>query len=520
MGMGEEQRGAAAPPRLEVKGVWKGFPGVQALADVSLELRSGEIHAVVGENGAGKSTLMNILSGVHHADRGQIVLDGRTVHPANPREAFDLGISIVHQETSLCPNLSVAENVFVHAIPTTWSGMVNFRQLYQKTESLLSQFSIKARPKTPVKDLGIAQQQLVEIAKASVCECKVLILDEPTSTLAPHEEAILFDQVRRMKKRGTSVIYISHRLKEVFELTDRVTVLKDGRVIGTRVTQDTNVASIVSMMVGRELAQLFPQKSKSIGETVLEVSHLSRRPLLKNISFSLHRGEILGVAGLVGAGRTEMALALFGADPEAEGKVTVEGKPLRMRSSLHAIQTGMGYLPEDRRILGLFMGMDVRQNVVSAHLKDFAGSLFMNNGRESAEAQKFIKTLSIRTPSIYQKMPNLSGGNQQKVVVSKWLSIAPKILIVDEPTRGIDVGAKAEIHILLRNLANQGVAIIMISSELPEILGMSDRILVMHDGSMTGILSGRSATEDEVMSYAIGSKASHVPRTELTEAEE
>jgi ribose transport system ATP-binding protein len=518
--MREEQTGGAATPRLEVKGVWKGFPGVQALADVNFELRSGEIHAVVGENGAGKSTLMNILSGVHHADRGQIVLDGRTVHPEAPRDAFDLGISIVHQETSLCPNLSVAENIFVHAIPTTWSGMVDFRTLYQKTESILSQFSIKARPKTPVKDLGIAQQQLVEIAKASVCECRVLILDEPTSALAPHEEAILFAQVRRMKERGTSVIYISHRLREVFELTDRVTVLKDGRVIGTCVTRDTNQASIVSMMVGRELSQLYPEKSAGIGETVLDVRHLTRRPLLKDISFSLHRGEILGVAGLVGAGRTEMALAIFGADPEAEGTVTVEGRPVRLRSSLHAIQGGMGYLPEDRRVLGLFMGMDVRQNVVSAHLGDFAGSVFMNNSRERAEAEKFVKALSIRTPSIYQRMPNLSGGNQQKVVVSKWLSIAPKILIVDEPTRGIDVGAKAEIHAILRNLATEGVAIIMISSELPEIIGMSDRILVMHDGRMSGILSGQSATEDEVMSYAIGSKTSPAPHTEPTEAKE
>jgi ABC-type sugar transport system ATPase subunit len=454
--MEDEKAGESKSPRLEVKGVWKGFPGVQALADVNFELRCGEIHAVVGENGAGKSTLMNVLSGVHLADSGQILLDGQVVRPANPKEAFNLGISIVHQETSLCANLSVAENIFVHSIPTTWSGMVNFRRLHEQTAALLKQFDIKVPPKTLVKDLGIAQQQLVEIAKASAYQCKVLILDEPTSTLAPHEEEILFEQVRQMKQRGTSVIYISHRLREVFELADRVTVLKDGRLIGTKATRDCNVAGIVSMMVGRELSQLFPPRGGKAGEPALQVRHVSRPPLLKDISFDLLRGEIMGVAGLVGAGRTEMALAVFGADAITEGDILVMGNPVHGMSPRKAIQLGMGYLPEDRRLMGLFMGMDVRANIVSAHLQDFAGRIFMSTHREKSEAERFVKALSIRTPGIQQRMPTLSGGNQQKIVVSKWLSIAPKILIVDEPTRGIDVGAKAEIHTLLRNLANEG----------------------------------------------------------------
>jgi ribose transport system ATP-binding protein len=503
--------------RLRAKGIWKGFPGVQALADVSFDLRPCEIHAVVGENGAGKSTLMNVLSGVYRPDRGQILLDGTIVAPADPKEAFDLGISIVHQETSLCANLSVAENIFVHAIPTTWGGLVNFRRLFEQTEALLKQFDVNVPPTRLVRDLGIAQQQLIEIAKASAFQCKVLILDEPTSTLAAHEEAVLFEQVRQMKKRGTSVIYISHRLREVFELADRVTVLKDGRLIGTRNTAETDISGIVSMMVGREINQLFPKRGKSAGEPILQVRHLTSRSLLNDISFDLHRGEILGVSGLVGAGRTEMAMAVFGVITIDHGEVRVMGEPLRKASPLRAIEHGIGFLPEDRRQFGLFMGMDVRANIVSAHLRDFAGRFLMNANKEKDEAEKFIQALTIRTPNMQQKMPTLSGGNQQKVVVSKWLSISPRILIVDEPTRGIDVGAKSEIHVLLRRLAEEGVAILMISSELPEILGMSDRILVMHEGRVAGILPGATATEDAVMSLAVGFQEHERPNGTVVE---
>lgn len=501
----EEEGSPTNSLTLEVKGAWKEFPGVQALADVSFELRHGEIHAVVGENGAGKTTLMNILSGVHQADRGQILLEGKRISPANPKEAFDLGISIVHQETSLCANLSIAENVFVHRIPTTWGGMVNFRRLNEQTEALLKQFDIKVSPQTRVGRLGIAQQQLVEISKASAYKCKLLILDEPTSTLALHEEAILFDRIRQMKKLGTSVIYISHRLREVFELADRVTVLRDGRLIGTKVVAETDLPTIISMMVGRKISQFFPEKGKGGGVPILQVRHLSSGTRVRDITFDLHRGEILGVAGLVGAGRTETALALFGAAPIDRGEVLVEGKPVHINLPQNAIRLGMGYLPEDRRLWGLFLGMDVQANIISAHLHDFAGRILMKARKGMAEATRFVDALDIRTPSLLQKTLNLSGGNQQKVVVAKWLSTAPKILIADEPTRGIDVGAKAEIHMLLRNLANEGVAILMISSELPEILGMSDRIMVMHEGRVMGVLAGEDATEDAVMSLAVGS---------------
>ncbi|MGA2641916.1 MAG: sugar ABC transporter ATP-binding protein, partial [Spirochaetia bacterium] len=354
----EEERGESVSSFiLHVRGISKGFPGVQALEDVDFALGHSEIHAVVGENGAGKTTLMNILSGVLQPDRGQIFLEGRQVSSANPREALDLGIGIVHQETSLCANLSIAENVFVHDIPKTWSGMVNFRRLYEQTEAVLQQFDIKASPKILVRELGIAQQQLVEIAKASAHQCKVLILDEPTSTLALHEAAILFDRVRQMKADGTSVIYISHRLREVFELADRVTILRDGHVVGTKVVSETNLAAIVSLMVGREISQFFPEKGKGSTKTVLQVRHLASGPKVREVSFDLHQGEILGVAGLVGAGRTEMALAVFGATPIDRGEIFVNGKQVHIGSPRRAIELGLGYLPEDRRLLGLFLGL-------------------------------------------------------------------------------------------------------------------------------------------------------------------
>jgi ribose transport system ATP-binding protein len=490
---------------VEVRGIYKAFPGVQALSDVHLQVRRGEIHAVVGENGAGKSTLMNILSGVITADGGHILLDGQEVVIANPKQAHELGIHIVHQETSLCPNLSVAENAFVYDIPGARLGLVDRRKLHVDTEELLTMFGIKARPDTLVRDLGVAQQQLVEIAKAFAGKCRVLILDEPTSALAIHEEALLFDRVRRLREQSTSVIYISHKLREVFELADRVTVLRDGRVVGTKTVAETDIPSIVRMMVGRELSQLYPEKGKQRGKPVLQVRNLASGRQVRDVSFDLHEGEILGVAGLVGAGRTEMAMAIFGVAPIDGGEVLVNGKRLDAESPQKTISLGMGLLHEDRREWGLFLQKDVQANIISAHLDEFTRGPFMDRGKEQAEAKRMVDTLAIRTPSLLQKVMNLSGGNQQKVVVGKWLSTRPRILLVDEPTRGIDVGAKAEIHTLLRDLANEGVAILMVSSELPEILGMSDRILVMHEGRTVGTLSAVEASESAIMSLAIGS---------------
>jgi ABC-type sugar transport system ATPase subunit len=366
-------------------------------------------------------------------------------------------------------------------------------------------FDVKASSDTLVRDLGVAEQQLVEIAKASAGRCRVLILDEPTSALAIHEEEILFDRVRRMNEQGTSVIYISHKLREVFELADRVTVLRDGRVVGTQDVVESDIPGIVRMMVGRELSQFYPDRSQRQGQQILQVRNLSTGRQVWDVSFDLCKGEILGVAGLVGAGRTEMAMAVFGAVPLVHGEIMVEGKPVAIDSPHKAISLGMGLLHEDRRDWGLFLQKDVQANIISAHLSSFTRGPFMDRGKEETEAQRFVDTLAIRTPSLLQKVMNLSGGNQQKVVVGKWLSTRPRILLVDEPTRGIDVGAKAEIHNLLRSLADEGVAILMISSELPEILGMSDRVLVMHEGRVTGTLLASEASEDAIMSLAVGS---------------
>ncbi|MBM4430122.1 MAG: sugar ABC transporter ATP-binding protein [Chloroflexi bacterium] len=503
--MAQEAQESRSDVILEVQGIWKAFPGVQALSDVSLRVRRGEIHAVVGENGAGKSTLMNILSGVYPADRGRIFLEGKETVPVNPNDAYRMGISIVHQETSLCTNLTVAENIFVHDMPTQAGGLIDRKRLHRQTQQMIDLFEIRATPETLVRDLSVGQQQLVEVAKATAYQCKVLILDEPTSALTDHEAAILFERARRMKKQGASVIYISHRLREVFDLADRVTILRDGRVVGTQDVAETDTASIVRMMVGREISQFYPDKAEEHGTPILQVRNLSYNDRFRDVSFDLHRGEILGVAGLIGAGRTEVALAIFGALPGITGEILLEGNRVTLDSPEKAIELGISYLPENRREEGLFLAMSVQANIISAHLGAFAKGLLMDAEKERQMAQRFVDVLSIRTPSLAREVLNLSGGNQQKVVVGKWLSTAPKILIADEPTRGIDVGSKAEIHELLRKLANDGMAILMISSELPEILGMSDRILVMHDGRLTGTLSAEEASEDAVMSLAIGS---------------
>jgi ABC-type sugar transport system ATPase subunit len=390
-------------------------------------------------------------------------------------------------------------------MPTGTGGLIDRVRLHAQTQQAIDLFDIRATPETPVRNLSVGQQQLVEVAKATACQCKVLILDEPTSALTDHEAAILFDRARRMKERGASVIYISHRLREVFELADRVTVLRDGRVVGTQDVAQTDTAGIVRMMVGREISQLYPDKAQERGTPILEVRNLSYGDRFHDISFDLHRGEILGMAGLIGAGRTEVALAIFGALPGATGEVLMEGKPVPIDSPEKTIELGISYLPENRREEGLFLAMSVQANIISAHLEAFAAGPLMDADRERQEAQRFVDVLSIRTPNLAREVLNLSGGNQQKVVVGKWLSTAPKILIADEPTRGIDVGSKAEIHDLLRKLANDGMAILMISSELPEVLGMSDRILVMHDGRIMGTLPAAEASEDAVMSLAIGS---------------
>lgn len=489
---------------LEASHITKRFPGTVALDDVPFELQHGEIHALMGENGAGKSTLMKILSGVYMADAGEIRFEGRPVAPANPHQALQLGIAIVHQELSVVRPLTVAENIYPGRLPTNRWGMVKYNEMFESAGRILDHLHVKIDPRRTMDQLSIANQQLVEIAKALSLNCKVLILDEPTSALTEREAEILLDLLRRLAASGTGIVYISHKLDEVFKLAHRVTVLRDGHYIGTKTIAQTSTNEIIRMMVGRELNDFYPPKSAARGKPLLEIRNLQLPGQTARNSFQLYAGEVLGVAGLIGSGRTELARAIFGADPITAGDVLIEGRPLRITSPAQAIKLGLGYLPEDRKVAGLFLDMAVKLNIAAANLPEVTRRGFINPQREKSLAERYVKQLNISTPSVEQEVRRLSGGNQQKTLVAKWLSIQPRILIVDEPTRGIDVGAKREIHYLLRSLAQNNVGIIMISSELPEILGMSDRILVMHAGQIVAELQGAAATEEKIMTYASG----------------
>ncbi len=489
---------------LEATGITKQFPGTLALDNVQLELRTGEIHAVVGENGAGKSTLMKILSGVHTADSGVIRFLGRPVSPASPREALVLGIAIVHQELSVVPPLTVAENIYPGRLPTNRFGMVRYGALFEDARRALADLNVDVDPRAPLSTLSIANQQLVEITKALTSHCKVLILDEPTSALTEREAEVLFALLRRLASEGVGILYISHKLSEIFALADRVTVLRDGKYIGTANIADITPDDVIRMMVGRELGEMYPEKNPERGVPLLEVRGLRLPGQRTRSGFSLYRGEVLGFAGLIGSGRSELARAIFGADPKEEGEIVLEGRPIYIGSPADAIRFGIGYLPEDRKAAGLFLDMALKLNVAAADLKEVTRRGFIVPGKEKALAERYVEQLNISTPGVDQEVRRLSGGNQQKTLVAKWLAIRPKILIVDEPTRGIDVGAKREIHYLLRSLAQQGVGVIMISSELPEILGMSDRVLVMHEGEIVAELDGATATEEQIMTYASG----------------
>lgn len=491
-------------PLLEASHITKRFPGTTALDDVQFELLPGEIHALMGENGAGKSTLMKILSGVYTADAGEIRFEGRPVAPANPHEALKLGIAIVHQELSVVRPLTVGENIYPGRLPTNRLGMVKYKTLFENARGVLEKLQVDIDPRTPMERLSIASQQLVEIAKALSLNCKVLILDEPTSALTDHEAEILFDLVRRLAAGGTGIVYISHKLDEVFALADRITVLRDGHYIGTKVVHETSRNEIIRMMVGRELGDFYPAKSTERGKPLLEVRNLRLPGQTSANSLQLYAGEVLGMAGLIGSGRSELARAIFGADPKETGEILIVGQSVRITSPSQAIKLGLGYLPEDRKIAGLFLDLALKLNIEAANIHEVTRSGFISPARERALAEQYVKQLNISTPNVEQEVRRLSGGNQQKTLVAKWLSIQPRILIVDEPTRGIDVGAKREIHFLLRSLAQNKVGIIMISSELPEILGMSDRILVMHEGQIVADLNGSTATEEQIMTYASG----------------
>jgi len=497
---------SSGPPRLlQMEGIHKSFGGVRALRGVDLELFAGEVLALVGENGAGKSTLMEIVCGNLRADSGRILYGGRPVHFGGAREAAFAGLSIVHQELSLVPYLTVAENIFCAREPVyPVIGFVNRRRLFRDAAEILRRFDLDVPPGATVGRLPVALQQMIEIAKALSLDCRVLVLDEPTSALTDRETRYLFGIIQRLRDRGVGIVYISHKLPEVFEIADRIAVLRDGALVGVRHRNEVAPADIVRMMVGRDMGADYPDRAGEPGPVVLQVEGLTREPRFRDVTFEARAGEILGIAGLVGSGRTDVARAIFGADRPHAGRVLVDGCPVRARSPEDAIGHGIAYVPEDRKELGLFLRLSVRQNVAAANLRSLARLGFMDGRREADAARRFIDRLGIRTPTIENTTSNLSGGNQQKVMLAKWLATSPRVLIVDEPTRGVDVGAKAEVHEILRGLARDGVAVVMISSELPEVIGASDRVLVMHEGRIRGCLDAAEASEERIMLLATG----------------
>jgi len=489
------------PARLQLSGISKFFPGVKALEDIAFDLRPGEVHALCGENGAGKSTLMNILSGNLSPDAGEIRLNGRPVQIAGPGHAARLGIAIVYQQLSLVDTLSVAENIFANTQPRNRWGMIDYRALHAQTGRLLESLHMAhLSPQTSVAELSQGHKQMVEVAKALAKKPDILILDEPTASITERETTTLFSIIRGLKAEGKSVIYISHRMGEIFQVADRVTVLKDGRCQGTRPAGEVTGRELIRLMVGRDV-EVQSGPSSATAEPLLRVNGLAGRGF-RDVSFVLHRGEILGVAGLVGAGRTEVAQTLFGYLPRAAGEVYLKGQLLHADHPDAAIRAGLGYLPEDRKSQGLFIGKSVTDNVVAANLRAARAGAWYDPAAARDLARDYREKLRIVTPDVDQDVLHLSGGNQQKVVLARWLLADPDVLIVDEPTHGIDVGAKSEIYALLRQLAARGKGILLISSELPEVLALSDRILVLREGRLSGELDGCRATEEDVMALA------------------
>ena len=505
---------AGSTPLLEVREVTKRFPGVLAIDRVSLDLRRGEVLALIGENGAGKSTLMKILAGVQTPDSGQLLLDGQPILIESVRQAIDLGIALIHQELNLSDNLDVGANIFLGREPRRF-GLIDKRRIEREAAEYLRRVGLDCSPRTIAGTLSIGQQQLVEIAKALSANARVLIMDEPTSSLSSHEAARLFEVIKDLRAKGVSIIYISHRLGEVKELADRVVVLRDGKNAGALRRDEVTHDAMVRMMVGRELSQFYAHKPHPPGDVVLEVKGLRtttwpRHPL----DFQVRAGEIVGVAGLVGAGRTEVLRAIFGIDPLVAGEVRVAGQPLRLTCSLDAIEAGLALVPEDRKQQGLVLEWAVRENVSLAGLRRnqrFGG--FTNFAIEQRDSGDTIRKMRVKTPSDRQVVQYLSGGNQQKVVIGKWLALAPRVLLLDEPTRGIDIGAKQDIYALMEELAGQGVAILFVTSEMEELLGMSDRALVMHEGRITGELPRAALSEESVMRLATGTGGALAART-------
>lgn len=490
---------------LEAVDITKEFPGTVALDRVSIRVRKGSVHALCGENGAGKSTLMNIIGGVYKPTAGKIYWNGSEVRLGTPRDAKELGIGFVHQELVLCEHLTVAENIFLGRLPANF-GKINHTGLLKDTDEVLKKFGVAFSGSDMVEDLNVSEKQIVEIAKAISGDAKLLILDEPTSSLTDKETKRLFEIINELKTQGISILFISHRMREVFEICDRITVLRDGKLVGEFNTSDVTPNDIIRTMVGRTIENIYPDKGDQFGDELLCVKNFSRSKVFRNINFSLYQGEILGFSGLVGAGRSEIMRSLCGIDPFDRGEIYISGQKVNFRNYSDSIHNGIVYSTEDRKKEGLFLAMNTPNNISAADLRQISDNIFLNKAKEISLAEKFVEKLDIKIATLPTPVMSLSGGNQQKIVISKWLAIQPKIMIMDEPTRGIDVGAKSEIHKLLRNLANQGIGIIIVSSELPELIGVCDRIIVIHEGEISGELLADEFSEETIMQYAAGHK--------------
>src|SRR5919202_1589161 len=500
-------------PLLEMREITKTFPGVRALDGVTFDLHAGEFHALVGENGAGKSTLMKVLGGVypHGTYGGEIIIDGRERRFTNVREAEDAGIAVIYQELSLIKELSIGENIFLGREPRRF-GVIRWEELYSRAQKLLDELHLATDPRTPVGNLGIGQQQLVEIAKALSQEARILVLDEPTAALTDAEVETLFHILKRLRERGVGMIYISHKLDEVFRMSDRITVLRDGRTVGTRPTAELDEPRVIALMVGREVGEIFPVPDHERGTEVFAVRdmtvedpNLRGKLLVRDVSFQVRRGEVLGIAGLMGAGRSELLMGIFGAWPgRVSGEVYVEGRPVKVARPSDAIRHGVGFVTEDRKRFGLVLDQTILNNMTLAGLRKLSGRFVTDVDAEAAAGERARRELRVKANSVFTVVGTLSGGHQQKVVLAKWLLTNPRVLFLDEPTRGIDVGAKQEIYAQINRLAKEGLAIVLVSSELPEVLGLSDRILVLHEGRVTGEFRRAEATPEAVMACATG----------------
>ncbi|MHC4843362.1 MAG: sugar ABC transporter ATP-binding protein [Planctomycetota bacterium] len=495
---------AAETFSVEMEGITKSFGGVHALRDVDFRVEAGQVHALVGENGAGKSTLMKILSGAYQKDTGQIKIDGEVVNIPNPHAGRKRGIAIIYQEFALAPDLTVAENIYLDHLSSR-RGFINWKALYRNAGDLISSLGFDINPRSKVEDLSVAYQQVVEITKALSEDAKILILDEPTAVLAPREVERLFEVLRRLKEQGVSIIYISHRLEEVFQIADKITVLRDGAVSGAVQREKATTDEVINLMIGRKLTTMFPKRECEIGEEVFKVEGLNRGRQVRDVTFEVREGEVVGIAGLVGSGRTETVRAIFGADKKDSGKIWLKGKPLKITSPKRAVQSGIGLVPEDRKGQGTILSMSIRENITMPSIWKIMGKVgIIKRRKEKGITEGLIQKLAIKSRGTESKVADLSGGNQQKVVLAKWFGTECEVIILDEPTRGVDVGAKVEIYNLINELASNGLGIIVISSEMIEVIGICDRVIVMREGKIGAVLKKGELTEENIMRPAIG----------------